>query len=107
MVDARRCRFHRCSQLRRNRKNSEDGVAPSLQGALFVTCTVGGRRRSAGRDFVRGGRGRQRRFVIWRCNKAPFTERQPNATSEAVRPLAWIALLSPALRSAVLAKLGA
>src|SRR5258705_10541665 len=40
MVDARRCRFHRCAKLRRERKDPEDGVGPPLRRALFVSCEV-------------------------------------------------------------------
>ena len=35
MVDARRCRVRRSAQLRGNRQNPEDGVAPPLRRPLF------------------------------------------------------------------------
>ena len=42
MVDARRCRLRRCAQLRGNRQDPEDGIAPSLRRPLFVTPEVDG-----------------------------------------------------------------
>ena len=42
MVDARRCRVRRGAELRRNRQNPEDGVAPPLRRPLCVTCEVDG-----------------------------------------------------------------
>src|SRR5215469_7836902 len=50
MVDARRYRVRRCSQLRSNWQNPEDGVAPPLCGPLFVARTRR-RRESAGQRF--------------------------------------------------------
>src|SRR5258708_24909101 len=107
MVDARRYRFHRCSQLRCNRKNSENGVAPSLRRPLFVICPVAWRRQSAGRHFVRGGSVRQRCFVIERCSKPSFCGEARNATPEALRPLPLTSLFWPAVRPEVLPKLSA